>query len=195
MTNAIDAAPVQRSPFPIRVIRSGRRHRTVSARLVGGVLEVRVPAGLDPATEQRYVADLSAKVARKHRSDEVDLVRRSATLASRYRLPRPAGIRWVDNQDTRWGSCTPATGEIRISTRLAPFPGWVLDYVIVHELAHLIEANHSARFWALVHRYERAERAIGFLIAKGLTGEDGTEGDPAAPPSSAEEERDQGTLW
>ena len=195
MNGGVVSNPLRPTPFPVRVIRSGRRHRTVSARLVGGVLEVRVPAGLDPATEQRYVDDLAAKVARKHRSDEVDLVGRAATLATRYRLPRPAAIRWVDNQDTRWGSCTPATGEIRISSRLAPFPGWVLDYVLVHELAHLVEANHSARFWALVHRYERAERAIGFLIAKGLTGEDGTEADPAAPGSAAADGRDQGTLW
>jgi predicted metal-dependent hydrolase len=66
----------------------------------------------------------------------------------------------------RWGSCTKATSSIRISTRLGPFPDWVLDYVIVHELAHLVHLDHSPAFWELVHRYPRAERATGYLIAK-----------------------------
>ena len=71
---------------------------------------------------------------------------------------------------TRWGSCTPATGTVRISTRIASFPDWVVDYVIVHELAHLHESAHDERFWALVARYPKSERAIGYLIAK--SGED-----------------------
>ena len=67
---------------------------------------------------------------------------------------------------SRWGSCTPGDGSIRVSTRLAPFPAWVLDYVLVHELAHLAAPDHSPRFWALVNRYPMAERARGYLIAK-----------------------------
>jgi hypothetical protein len=185
---------MEASGFPVRLLRSPRRQRTVSARLVGGVLEVRVPGGLDGETERRYVEELAAKVARKHRSEGIDLSQRARQLASRYRLPSPTSIRFVDNQETRWGSCTPATGEIRISTRLVPFPVWVLDYVIVHELAHLVEANHSSRFWALVNRYERTERAIGFLIAKGLTGDDGTEAGEA-PPAGPTTGAGQGSLF
>lgn len=67
---------------------------------------------------------------------------------------------------SRWGSCTPAAGTIRLSARLARFPDWVIDYVIVHELGHLEEPGHGAAFWRLVNRYPRAERAIGYLIAK-----------------------------
>lgn len=63
----------------------------------------------------------------------------------------------------RWGSCTPSTGAIRLSTRLAAFPDWVVDYVIVHELAHLLEPGHDKRFWAWVDRYPKAERAKGYL--------------------------------
>jgi len=66
-------------------------------------------------------------------------------------------------------------GAVRVSRRLADFPPWVLDYVLVHELAHLAEADHSPAFWALVARYPLAERARGFLMAKGL------EEDPADP--------------
>ena len=66
----------------------------------------------------------------------------------------------------RWGSCTPTLGTIRISTRLAKFPDWVIDYVIAHELAHLDVPDHSDAFWELTNRYPKAERAIGYLIAK-----------------------------
>jgi hypothetical protein len=51
---------------------------------------------------------------------------------------------------------------------LASEPGWVLDYVIVHELAHLDVPRHGPAFWSIVNRYPRAERARGFLMARGL---------------------------
>jgi hypothetical protein len=64
---------------------------------------------------------------------------------------------------TRWASCTPEDGSIRVSERLRSVPSWVLDYVLVHELAHLRVAGHDAAFWSLVTRYPRAERARGYL--------------------------------
>ena len=84
-------------------------------------------------------------------------------LCARYRLPVPASVRWVDNQQTRWGSCTPQDRTIRISSRLASVPLWVLDYVLVHELAHLVHADHGAEFWTVVARYPKVARAQGFL--------------------------------
>ena len=75
----------------------------------------------------------------------------------------PASVSWVGNQRQRWGSCTPSTGAIRLSDRLQQLPGWVVDYVLLHELAHLIEPSHSARFWSLVARYPQSERARGYL--------------------------------
>lgn len=160
-------------PFEVEVIRSARRVRTASARLVGDVLEVRVPAGLEPAEEERYVTRLAHRVARRQRSTDVDLPRRSQALARRLRLPQPVDVRWVDNQQQRWGSCSVDRGHIRVSRRLADFPPWVLDYVLVHELAHLVEANHSPAFWDLVGRYPLAERARGYLMAKGVEEEPG----------------------
>jgi predicted metal-dependent hydrolase len=160
-------------PFPVEVVRSDRRVRTVSARLVNGVLVVRVPARLSAKEEARYVAELAGKVARRQRSDCVDVDERARQLARRFDLPAPASVRWSDNPQSRWGSCTVTTGDIRVSTRLAGFPGWVLDYVLVHELAHLAVTDHSPAFWSLVARYPKAERARGYLMAKGLEDDEG----------------------
>jgi predicted metal-dependent hydrolase len=152
----------------VEVVRSARRRKTVQARQVGGVLRVSIPAGMSVADEQRWVAEMVRRMERRAATDGVDLGARAAALADRYGLPRAASIRWVDNQEWRWGSCTPSDRTIRISSRLVGEPGWVLDYVIVHELAHLSVARHNARFWALVNRYPRSERARGFLMARGL---------------------------
>jgi predicted metal-dependent hydrolase len=157
--------------LPVEVVRSRRRRKTVEAQVVDGVIRVSVPALMSKADEAVYVADVVAKLERKYRSGHVDLDARATQLARRYRLPEPRSIRWSDNQRSRWGSCSIARAEIRISTRLADLPAWVLDYVIVHELAHLVEARHGPAFDALVARYPKAERAIGYLLAKDLDDE------------------------
>ena len=117
---------------------------------------------------RRHVETLVARLERRQLAAEIDVEARAAALSAQLGLPRPQSIRWVENQGSRWGSCSPADGAVRISARLAPFPRWVVDYVIVHELAHLAEAGHGPRFWALVGRYPKAERARGFLMAKGM---------------------------
>jgi predicted metal-dependent hydrolase len=76
----------------------------------------------------------------------------------------PSTVRWVSNQKQRWGSCTPADRTIRLSERLQGMPPWVVDYVIVHELAHLLEPGHDAAFWGWVDHYPHAERAKGYLL-------------------------------
>lgn len=149
----------------VRIVRSTRRKRSAAARVVDGVVEVRVPAGLSRRDEARIVERLVARIERRTQSEPIDLIARAAHLAHRYDLPEPDTIRWVDNQVSRWGSCTPATRTIRLSTRLAAFPEWVIDYVIVHELAHLVVHGHGADFWDLVNRYPRTERARGYLMA------------------------------
>lgn len=151
--------------FPIDIVRSERRKRTVQAYLRDGRIKVMVPAGLDAEKEDGLVEDLANKIQRKASSAQVDLAHRARHLAGKYRLPLPSEIVWSDRQLKRWGSCTPREGRIRISSRLASMPGWVLDSVIVHELAHLEEPGHGPRFQELVGRYELAERAEGYLMA------------------------------
>lgn len=164
--------PHDEPDFTVEVVRSTRRKRTVGAELKGDVLRVAVPSWMSAAEEARWVTKMAASFRRKRSSDRVDLTRRAATLADRHDLRRPTEIRWADDMTTRWGSCTPATGTIRLSNRLATFPDWVVDYVIVHELCHLSVHGHGPGFWHLVHRYPKAERAIGYLIAKAGDGMD-----------------------
>ncbi len=159
----------------VQLVRSKRRKKTVAARLVGNTLKVMVPAGMTAEVEQTWVERMKARLLRDRDLDQTstpggELERRAKQLSQRYFAGQIDGfsIRYVTNQNHRFGSCTPSTRTIRLSHRLAEMPTWVLDYVIVHELAHLIEANHSKRFWRLVNRYPRTERARGFLMAKGL---------------------------
>jgi predicted metal-dependent hydrolase len=154
-------------PYRVEVVRSKRRRKTVSAHLDGDVVRVQMPAWMSKADEERYVADLVGRIIRQESRGRMDIASRAATLAKRYDLPAPRAVMWMPNRKTQWATCAVATREIRVVERLADFPAWVLDYVLVHELAHLAEANHSARFWKMVNRYPKAERARGFLIAKG----------------------------
>lgn len=156
----------------VEVVRSTKRRKSVSASIVDGRIVVRMPQWMTKAQEAEYVESLRAKLERQHNATTTDLTERAAALARRYRLPAPTSIRWVSNQRSRWGSCSPETGDIRITDRIASFPGWVVDAVIVHELAHLVEANHGRRFHELANRYPKQERAHGYLLAMHLQGDD-----------------------
>jgi predicted metal-dependent hydrolase len=167
------------------VQRSAKRRKTIEAELVGDVLEVRVPASMSRDEERHWVEKMRSRFERRHDAAAIDIDARARRLAKKYGFPMPASVRWVDNQVRRWGSCTPDDGTIRISSRLAAWPRWVLDFVLVHELAHLVEVGHNARFDELVARYPLSERATGFLIAKGLDPEEtanGTETGFDEPP-------------
>ena len=159
-------------PFVVEVRRSAKRRKTVGAQLVGGVLRIALPSWMSKAEEAHWVREMSGRFQRKMSADRLRLDERAATLARRHDLRRPTSIRWADDMRSRWGSCTPSQGTIRISTRLAGFPDWVIDYVIVHELAHLDNLGHDDEFWRLVYRYPKAERAIGYLIAKSGDGDE-----------------------
>jgi predicted metal-dependent hydrolase len=158
-------ANVRRPPVEVR--RSTRRRRTVSAYRDGERVVVLIPAQFTGAEEREWVDRMIARLAARERRDHTDeaLFERAVRLAERYlpEAPRPETVRWVRNQNGRWGSCTPADRSIRISDRIKNFPDWVIDYVLMHELAHLLVANHNAEFWALVARYPRCERARGYL--------------------------------
>ena len=155
----------------VEVRRSARRRRTVTAYREQGRTVVLIPAAFSPAEERRWVAQMVAKLQtreeRRRRSlgGDSELMTRARALSAAHLdgLAEPASVRWVDNQQRRWGSCTPADRSIRLSSRLRAMPDYVVDYVLVHELVHLLEPGHDEPFWTLVARYPRAERARGFL--------------------------------
>jgi predicted metal-dependent hydrolase len=161
----------------VKVIRSARRTRTISARQEGDTLVVYLPTGLSPEDEQYWIERMRARLQKRqagNRLNSDDALRRRAEELNRQYFDGKlnlAEIHYVTNQDHRYGSCTPSTATIRVSHRLAEMPSWVVDYVIVHELAHLVQANHSPKFWKLVNRYPLTERARGFLMAKGMEGD------------------------
>lgn len=156
------------------MVRSARRRKTVTAYRSGNEVVVLIPARMSRAQEKHWVATMLGKLDERERrgavSSDEDLMRRSVELAGRHFEGRlvPRSIRYVDNQRARFGSCTPEDHTIRISRVLADMPEWVRDYVICHEMAHLAHPDHSRKFWDLVGRYPLAERARGYLLAKGL---------------------------
>jgi predicted metal-dependent hydrolase len=149
----------------VEVRRSRRRTRTVSAWREGGRIVVAIPASFSAAEERRWVDTMAARVLDRSRApSDPELARRADQLADRYLGGvRARSVSWSSRQQRRWGSCTSVDGTIRVSTRLRGMPDWVLDYVLVHELAHLQHADHGTEFWQLVQAYPLAERARGFL--------------------------------
>ncbi|MHB0976354.1 MAG: M48 metallopeptidase family protein [Candidatus Aquicultorales bacterium] len=155
----------------VKVIRSPRRVKSVAACLQGNVLEVRAPVALPQDELEGIVESFKRRLIRRRRAEFLntdDALRRRVDELNKLYFAgelEVASVKYVSNQFKSIGSCTPATKTIRISQRVAALPKWVADYVIVHELAHLVEANHSPRFRTLVNRYPLAERARGFLMA------------------------------
>lgn len=173
-TSVVYGAAEQSLDVSVEVRRSSRRRRTVTAYREQDHIVVLIPQRMSKAEERKFVDEMVRKVLAREAKQrapqgDTDLRTRAVALATQILDPavgrevRPKSVTWVSNQNHRWGSCTPSAGTIRLSDRLRPMPTWVVDYVLVHELTHLVHADHSAEFWALVSRYEFAERARGFL--------------------------------
>jgi len=159
----------------IKIIRSTRRKKTISARVVGNEIHVYLPASLPQSDEEKYVNEMIGKLEKRKRRQELNkdggyLAKRAKEINKKFFNGKLnfASINYVTNQTSKFGSCSCKKATIRISDKIAEMPSWVIDYVIIHELAHLIEPNHSKNFWDIVNRYKYAERARGYLIAKSM---------------------------
>jgi predicted metal-dependent hydrolase len=170
-------------PALVEVRRSRKRARTVSAWREGERTVVAIPARFTRAQEKEWVHRMVNRLAdqeRRRRPSDVELAARASELSSRYLGGRavPTSVRWSTNHGRRWGSCTPSDGTIRISDRVRGMPRWVLDYVLLHELTHLLHAGHGADFWAELDSYPRTARAQGFLEGYAFR-EERASGEPA----------------
>jgi len=157
----------------IKIVRSVKRMKTVQARHRGDVLEILAPAHLSDAELKPHIENLRRRIEQRQEAlklNDEDLQMRAMEINQMYFQGKLEweSIRWVTNQEKRHGSCHPRRKTIRISHRIATMPQFVRDYVLIHELAHLLEPNHSRRFWKLVNEYPKAERAKGYLMAVGL---------------------------
>ncbi|MET9091644.1 M48 family metallopeptidase [Streptomyces cyaneofuscatus] len=180
------AARAPRAPVAsaVEVRRSTRRRKSVSAYREGGRTIVLIPARMSEAEERRWVGVMLDKLAAQESKrvlGDTELTERAERLSAQYfdGRARPASVRWVTNQNTRWGSCTPAEGSIRLSHRLQGMPEYVVDYVLLHELAHLLVPGHGPGFWRLLEAYPRTERARGYL--EGVVAADQLPRSPAEP--------------
>ena len=168
---------VQNTKWPVEIVRSPKRKKTVSAELKNGTLVVRAPLRMSDRQLGPIIEKLQQRLQKKAQqspqSDEaLELLARQLNQTYFGDRLKWTSIRYVTNQNKRFGSCTPTLGTIRISHRLSAMPEWVLQYVVIHELAHLEEANHGPNFWALVNKFPLTERARGYLMAIGLEEDD-----------------------
>ncbi|XAS66244.1 M48 family metallopeptidase [Micrococcaceae bacterium Sec5.7] len=181
---------------PVVVRRSARRRRTVAAFWENGTAVVAIPANFSKAQEFEWVGRMLEKLrlqgakrsiggGKRRPATDAALAAHATELSGRYFGGRaiPTSVRWVSNQNSRWGSATPSDGSIRLSDNLRPMPQWVIDYVLLHELAHLLVAGHNAAFWKLLETYPETGRAkaflegVSFATSRGLAASDGA---PAA---------------
>lgn len=156
----------------IEVRVSARRRKTVAAYWEGERIVIVFPQRVPKRERQAYVDELAAKLIAgrsKSRPTDAELHKRAVYLSRTYlrSAANPTSVQWSTRQRARWGSCTAAEGTIRVSARLQGAPQYVIDAVLVHELAHLVHSDHSPAFYDLANRFPRQRDADLFL--KGLS--------------------------
>ena len=156
----------------VEVRRSKRAKRNVTAHRDDEKTVATVPTRMAKRDIADYVNELVTRLDdRDERSTSQALLEQRARRLSKQYLGQdlfethfvPVSIRWVANQNARWGSCTPSEGTIRLSHRMLRMPAYVIDSVIVHELIHLLIADHSEAFYELMNKYPDQEKAKAYL--------------------------------
>lgn len=154
----------------IRLIASTRRTKTISASFRDGMIQLAVPATMPDEHIVTSARGLVAKIKQRQqlaqRTPTDDALHQRALHLARVWLGgqvEPNSVVWSDRQTTLWGSCTPTTKNIRISSMLKGMPQWVIDGVLVHELAHLKYSGHGHDFQQFAAQYPKLPEADAFL--------------------------------
>jgi len=157
----------------VKIIRSRRRKRSVGARLVDDLLLINAPLMLPQENLDKIINGFKNKFTRQKLKNELDkdknLLDLFSVLNKQYfdNKLKIESIEYSANQNSRLGCCNYRSAKILISHKIGRMPKWVRKYVLIHEMAHLIEPNHSRAFWDIVSRYRLAERARGYLMGFG----------------------------
>lgn len=170
VSEEVEETKAKEVEFEIR--RSKRRKKSVGAFREQGRTIIVAPIRMSTKEVHEYAQELIQKLNFQHEkiSSQELLEKRARYLVDTYldidvftEHPVPVKIRWVTNQNSRWGSCTPGDGNIRISHRLQGMPEYVIDAVVLHELVHLIVADHSPRFYEYLAKFEDYRLAKEYL--------------------------------
>ncbi|MDP4668338.1 MAG: M48 family metallopeptidase [Candidatus Nanopelagicales bacterium] len=157
-------------PPNVEVRRSNKRRRTVSAAREGNKTVLNVPQRMSITEIEEIARDLINRMnerdPRAYFSDD-ELFKRAQELSATYLFSKadPKSVAWSTRLTSTWGICTPLEGEIRITSRLQGMPQYVLDYVLLHELVHLVINDHGKDFESMMRTFEKKERAEGYLDA------------------------------
>ncbi len=165
----------------VEVKRSKKRKKTISARLDGDTMYIYAPVDIQEKELHKIINNFKKRFSRRNLKRELNKEQNLRDMFNKLNKKyfdeqiKVKSIEYVTNQKSKYGCCNYKKKTIRISHYLSQMPDWVRDYIIIHEMAHILEPNHSKAFWDIVYRYKLAERARGFLIAKGM--EDNKESD------------------
>ncbi len=166
-----DGPPAER----IEVRRSARRRKSIAVHREGDVFVVSAPQWMSNRDVEQHARELITRLRRRESSTPSDeeLLARALWLRMEFlpEAPEPSSVVWAP-QERRWGSCSSVDRSLRISSKLRRAPQYVIDAIVVHELAHLLRADHGREFAQLINRFPDNARADAFLagvsFAKGL---------------------------
>jgi predicted metal-dependent hydrolase len=153
----------------LELVLQRKRVKNVNARLRGSTLLVSAPVGMPEEKLGPAVRGLASRLLRRAHAARVNGEGDALALARKVarRFPEPPSVGralFVTTQGARWGSYSAKTETVRPNAALRGMPGWVLEAVVAHELAHVFHPDHSRAFWELLERAcPEAGRAEAFL--------------------------------
>lgn len=150
----------------IEVRRSTRRKKTIEAYRNGEKVIVSIPARMSQREANQVVDEMVKKILHDESTPNNDqLLTRALHLNKKYLEGKaiPVSVEWSSRMSRIWGACTIEDRTIRISDRLRDAPAYALDYLLLHELIHILVPGHGPDFKLLLERFPELARAEGYF--------------------------------